>query len=115
MGAARRTDRCRHVPGQARRRLRRHADLCDHPSGYQERQHRSRHPRTGASKRANIGADEWINGKVDIDDTRLRATVDDIEVLSLTETKGAPVAGDIGLFVDIGSESFFSNLKITPR
>ena len=68
-----------------------------------------------ASKRANIGADEWINGKVDIDDTRLRATVDDIEVLSLTETKGAPVAGDIGLFVDIGSESFFSNLKITPR
>jgi hypothetical protein len=35
-------------------------------------------------------------------------------VLSLTETKGAPVAGGIGLFVDIGSESFFSNLKITP-
>jgi hypothetical protein len=33
----------------------------------------------------------------------------------LTETKATPVAGDIGLFVDIGSESFFSNLKITRR
>jgi hypothetical protein len=31
--------------------------------------------------------------------------VNDIERLSLTETKAAPVAGDIGLFVDIGSES----------
>jgi hypothetical protein len=42
-------------------------------------------------------------------------TVNDTERLSLTETKAKPVAGDIGLFVDIGSESFFSNLKITCR
>jgi len=33
----------------------------------------------------------------------------------LSETKVAPVAGVVGLFVDIGSESFFSNLTITPR
>jgi hypothetical protein len=42
----------------------------------------------------------------------VRVRVNDIERLSLTETKAAPVAGDIGLFVDIGSESCFSNLKI---
>jgi hypothetical protein len=33
----------------------------------------------------------------------------------VSDTKAAPDAGAIGLFVDIGSESFFSNLKITPR
>ena len=33
----------------------------------------------------------------------------------MSETKAAPVARAVGLFVDIGSESFFSNLKITAR
>jgi hypothetical protein len=64
---------------------------------------------------ANIGPDEWIKLKIDIDDAHLNATVNDTERLFLTETKATPVAGDIGLFVDIGSESFFSNLKITRR
>jgi hypothetical protein len=39
----------------------------------------------------------------------------ELDRLSVTETKATPIAGDIGLFVDIGSESFFSNLKITRR
>ena len=64
---------------------------------------------------ADIGPDEWITLKLDIDDTRLTATVNGTETLALSETKAAPVAGALGLFVDIGSESFFSNLKITPR
>ena len=63
---------------------------------------------------ADIGPDEWISLKLDIDDTRLTATVNGTETLTLSETKAAPVAGAVGLFVDIGSESFFSNLKITP-
>jgi hypothetical protein len=64
---------------------------------------------------ADIGSDEWITLKLDIDDTRLTATVNGTETLALSETKAAPGAGAVGLFVDIGSESFFSNLKITPR
>jgi hypothetical protein len=64
---------------------------------------------------ADIGPDEWITLKLDIDGTRLTATVNGTETLALSETKAAPVAGAVGLFVDIGSESFFSNLKITPR
>ena len=46
---------------------------------------------------------------------RLTATVNGTETLALNETKAAPVAGAVGLFVDIGSESFSSDLKITPR
>jgi hypothetical protein len=64
---------------------------------------------------ADIGPDEWITLKLDIDDTRLTATINGTKALALRETKAAPVAGAVGLFVDIGSESFFSNLKITPR
>jgi hypothetical protein len=64
---------------------------------------------------ADIGPDEWITLKLNIDDARLTATVNGTETLALSETKAAPVAGAVGLFVDIGSESFFSNLKITPR
>ena len=64
---------------------------------------------------ADIGPDEWITLTLDIDDTRLTATVNGTETLALSETKATPVAGAVGLFVDIGSESFFSNLKITPR
>jgi hypothetical protein len=70
---------------------------------------------TSQEAAANIGPDEWIKLKIDIDDTHLSATINDTESLSVTETKAAPVAGDVGLFVDIGSESFFSNLKITRR
>jgi hypothetical protein len=64
---------------------------------------------------ADIGPDEWIKLKIDIDDTRVSVSVNQIERLSMTETKATPISGDIGLFVDIGSESFFSNLKITSR
>jgi hypothetical protein len=43
------------------------------------------------------------------------SAVNRTEVLTLIETKAAPAAGNIGLFVDIGSESFLSNLKVTPN
>jgi hypothetical protein len=70
----------------------------------------------GTTKRARTSAlTNWITLKLDIDDTRLTASVNETETLTLGETKAAPVAGAVGLFVDIGSESFFSNLKITPR
>jgi hypothetical protein len=64
---------------------------------------------------ADIGPDEWISLRIDIDGTRLTAAVNGTEALTLAETKAAPTVGNIGLFVDIGSESFFSNLKMTPN
>jgi hypothetical protein len=69
----------------------------------------------GVTKRAqDIGPHEWITLRMDIDGTRLTVAVNGTEALTLTETKAAPVTGSIGLFVDIGSESF-SNLKVTPN
>jgi hypothetical protein len=63
---------------------------------------------------ADIGPNEWIDLRIDIDGTRLTVAVNGTEALTLTETKATP-AGNIGLFVDIGSESFFSNLKVTSK
>jgi hypothetical protein len=76
---------------------------------------REQYPAGDYEAGADIGPDEWIRFKLDIDDTRLTATVNGTETLALSQTKAAPVAGAVGLFVDIGSESFFSNLRITPR
>jgi Domain of Unknown Function (DUF1080) len=64
---------------------------------------------------ADIGPDEWISLRIDINGTRLIVAVNGTEALTLTETKAAPSAGNIGLFVDIGSESFFSDLRVTPN
>jgi hypothetical protein len=64
---------------------------------------------------ADIGPDEWISVRIDINGTRLIVAVNGTEALTLTETKAAPSAGTIGLFVDIGSESFFSHLRVTPN
>jgi 3-keto-disaccharide hydrolase len=64
---------------------------------------------------ADIGPDEWTNLKIDIQDTHLNIMVNGSQALSLAQTKGTPATGAIGLFVDIGSESYFSNLTISPR
>jgi hypothetical protein len=64
---------------------------------------------------ADIGPDEWISLRLDIDGPRVEVGVDDTSVLTLTETKGTPAAGAIGLWVDIGTEAYFSNLVVTPR
>jgi hypothetical protein len=72
-------------------------------------------PRRALRRGADIGPDEWISLRIDVDDTRLTVAVNRTEALTLIETKAAPAAGNIGLFVDIGSESFFSNLKVTPN
>jgi hypothetical protein len=62
---------------------------------------------------ADIGPDEWIHLRIEIKDGELRASVDGIQVLDLAETKGRAARGGIGLFVDIGTEAFFSNLTVT--
>jgi hypothetical protein len=61
---------------------------------------------------ADIGPDEWTNLKIDIHNNIL---VNGTQVLSVAETKATPATGAVGLFVDIGSESYFSNLTISPR
>jgi hypothetical protein len=64
---------------------------------------------------ADIAGDEWIALKLDIDDARVRVSINGKEELALTETKAAPEAGAIGLWVGRGTEGYFANLRITPR
>ena len=64
---------------------------------------------------ADIAGDEWVTLKLDIDDARVRVSVNGKEELALTETKAAPEAGGIGLWVGRGTEGYFANLRITLR
>jgi len=64
---------------------------------------------------ADIADDEWIRLKLDIDETRVRVSVNDKEELTLPDAKAVPQFGDIGLWVGRGTEGYFSNLHIMPR
>lgn len=63
---------------------------------------------------ADIGPDEWIHLHLEVQDGNLKVSVDGTPVLDLAETKGHNARGGIGLFVDIGTEAFFSNLSVGP-
>ena len=62
---------------------------------------------------ADIRDNEWITLKLDLNENHVRVSVNNIEVMNLIETKKNPTKGSIGLWVDIGTEAWFSNLRIT--
>jgi hypothetical protein len=74
---------------------------------------RSEYPDGRYEAAADIGPDEWIKLKIDVAKTAVDVMVNGATALRVTENKAAPAAGAVGLFVDIGSESYFSNLTIT--
>jgi len=64
---------------------------------------------------ADIADDEWIGLTLDIDDARVKVSVNGKEEFAPTDLKAAPAAGGIGLWVGRGTEGYFSNLRIAPR
>lgn len=64
---------------------------------------------------ADIGPDEWIRLRIEVKDRSLRVMVDGTQILDLTETKAQPARGSVGLFVDVGTVAFFSNLSVATR
>ena len=60
---------------------------------------------------ADIAPSEWIHLRVDVADDRIVATVDGETVLTASPLAPA-TAGDVGLFVDIGSEAHFRDLRV---
>jgi hypothetical protein len=54
----------------------------------------------------------WINLRVEVQKQKLDVYVDGKLVLAVAEAKADPVFGKVGLFVDIGTEAYFSNLDI---
>lgn len=64
---------------------------------------------------ANIAGDEWIALRLDVEEDEVRVTVNGEERLVVSEPKAKPISGAVGLWVDIGTEAYFANLRITPR
>ncbi|HEY3340263.1 MAG TPA: hypothetical protein VGK18_17320 [Propionicimonas sp.] len=62
---------------------------------------------------ADIDIDRWTTLRVEVDADRLDAYVDDVLTLAVDPTLIPPRRGRIGLFVDIGTIAWFSNLQVT--
>jgi hypothetical protein len=63
---------------------------------------------------ANIVPTSWINLCLHVNEQSLVVYVNNKQVLAIAQTKAATGAGMVGLFVDIGTEAYFSNLEMTP-
>ena len=44
----------------------------------------------------------------------MTASVNGVTALVVEQVKAPPVRGDLGLFVDIGTDAFFANLAVSP-
>mgnify|MGYP001592866055 CR=1 FL=1 len=64
---------------------------------------------------ADIGPDEWNTLRVDVGEDRIAAAVNGVPLLDVDYPLVPPQPGTLGLFVDIGSEAFFSNLTVTDH
>lgn len=60
---------------------------------------------------ADIAPDTWINLRLEIKGEALNVQVNGQQIMAFSQTKSLPKSGNIGLFVDIGTEAFFSNLE----
>jgi hypothetical protein len=66
---------------------------------------------------ADIGLDEWITMRIEFKDKKVVLFLNDNEnpAFLVNEMKGSSKSGSIGLWVEIGTEGFFKDLKITPN
>lgn len=62
---------------------------------------------------ADIELNEWINLKVIVTDERAEFFVNGQQVLLVDQLKHLDSQGQVGLFVDIGTEGYFKDLHIT--
>ncbi len=60
------------------------------------------------------GAEQWTRVSAHIDGTRLVALVNGEVALVIPVSRAAALRGDIGLFVDVSTEAYFSNLRVRP-
>lgn len=61
---------------------------------------------------ADIGPDEWTHLLIEVGEKDLAVKVDGELVLHVHETLAPATNGGLGLWVDIGTEAFFSNLTV---
>jgi hypothetical protein len=65
-------------------------------------------------KGADIAIGRWHRLRLEIQDARVRALVDGVEVLVVDDLRYAGRRGPVGLFVGDGSRGLFSDLSILP-
>ena len=67
---------------------------------------------------ADMGLDEWIKIKIEVKGQQAKLFLNDSKQPTLVVNNlkhGANSSGTIGLWVDVGTEGFFSNLKVTHQ
>lgn len=66
---------------------------------------------------ADIGLDEWITMRIEIEGEKATLYINDKPepVLTINKMKGNLKSGAIGLWVDIGTEGYFKDLKIAKK
>jgi hypothetical protein len=66
---------------------------------------------------ADVGLDEWISFKIEVKDKKATLYINDQKHPSflVSEMKGTSKEGSIGLWVDIGTEGYFKDLKVTKQ
>ena len=75
---------------------------------------RQEHPNR-YEKAAPVAIESWHRLRLEIDAGSLRAFVDGADVLMVNDLSYPGRKGRIGLWVDDGTEAFFSNLRVTAR
>jgi hypothetical protein len=65
---------------------------------------------------ADMGLNEWIKLRIEVNDNKAKLFINDNEQPSLIVNdlkQGTNLAGAVGLWVDVGTEGYFSDLKIS--
>jgi hypothetical protein len=73
---------------------------------------RAEEPSNSFEAGADIAPDKWTRVRLEVRGFGVMAFIDGKAVLTLKTTKAEPARGRIGLWVDIGTEGFFTNLRI---
>lgn len=63
---------------------------------------------------ADVAPDRWHHLRLDLIGTSVAVAVDGVEILRLADALAPSAPGRVGLWVDIGTEGWFANLRISP-
>jgi hypothetical protein len=66
---------------------------------------------------ADVGLDEWITIRIEVEDAKVSLFINNQESPNfiVNGLKGKNQVGAIGLWVDIGTEGYFKDLRISPK
>lgn len=63
---------------------------------------------------ARVAPDRWFTLAIEVLDRQVRVLIDGTECLVVERTMAEPATGRLGLWVDIGTEAHFAELRVSP-